>query len=330
MKWRGYLTPVTENYLHAYGVGYISYVLARKFHVDSVKAFVTGTLHDLGGAVPADERVTVAESIGVSLNDEEREVPLLVHAKLGKYFAQTLFDITDEDMLNAILFHTTCIDRASDLVKIVFLADKIRWDRNGTPPYLNGLLAALEISLDDGCSYFLKWLWNSDLYIVHPYLSRSYGAYVRQQQYNPISLQDFSVLQGNLNENLVKKYYLHDIYQEFHRTFYHAHLASVLASKHSVNTEEAYVTSALVNMTNTIKDDELETIASVLNLNVQVPIRPQLTSILARDEYGITSLEMLKTLKSFPQIPSNHNSLLWVVAMSWICQKSIKCEVEDE
>ncbi len=83
-------------------------------------------------------------------------------------------------------------------------------------------------------------------------------------------------------------------------------------------------------MTNTIKDDELETIASVLNLNVQVPIRPQLTSILARDEYGITSLEMLKTLKSFPQIPSNHNSLLWVVVMSWICQKSIKCEVEDE
>ena len=103
---------------------------------------------------------------------------MLVHAKLGDYFAQVLFGITDSDILNAIRYHTTGIDHATPLVKIVFLADKIQWDRNGEPPYLKGLLQALTISLDEGCRYFLKWLWQSDLYVVHPYLKRSYGSFI--------------------------------------------------------------------------------------------------------------------------------------------------------
>lgn len=85
----------------------------------------------------------------------------------------------DEDMLNVILFYIMCIDCVSDFVKIVFLVDKIRWDWNGILFYLDGLLVVLEILFDDGCFYFLKWLWNFDLYIVYLYLLWSYGVYVR-------------------------------------------------------------------------------------------------------------------------------------------------------
>lgn len=86
MKWWGYLIFVIENYLYVYGVGYILYVLVCKFYVDFVKVFVIGIFYDLGGVVLVDERVIVVEFIGISLNDEECEVLLLVYVKLGKYF----------------------------------------------------------------------------------------------------------------------------------------------------------------------------------------------------------------------------------------------------
>ncbi len=330
MKSRGYLTSVTENYLHAYGVGYVSYILATRFKVDPLKAFVAGTLHDLGGAIPNEKRIAVAESLGIELSGEERSVPLLIHAKLGKYFAQYLFNINDEDVLNAILFHTTCINQASPLVKIVFLADKIRWDRNGRPPYLDGLLMALEDSLDDGCAYFLRWLWASDLYIIHPYLSRSYGEYVEGKQMPNVQVQDFSELTQEIDPMIKKQYFLNEIHQEFENAFQHGCTAKKIAKSCHVNPLEAYVTSALVNMTHTIQDGELQKIARILKLDVHYPVRSQLNWTFARDEYGITNLEVLSALKNFPQVPRDRNTLAWVVAKSWESKGKVKREVEND
>jgi HD superfamily phosphohydrolase YqeK len=54
----------------------------------------------------------------------------------------------------------------------VFVADKIRWDQPGDPPYLEAILAAVERSLPAAAFCYLDYLWQrrETLLVVHPWL----------------------------------------------------------------------------------------------------------------------------------------------------------------
>lgn len=297
MKDRGFLTPVTENFLHAYGVGKVAFELALKFNIDPETAFIAGSLHDLGGAIPDSDRVEVAESLGIELFEEEREVPMLVHAKQGDYFAQTLFEIENPDVLDSILYHTTCIDNASTLVKIIFLADKIQWDRNETPPYLKGLLNALDHSLDEACRYFIKWLWNSELYVVHPFLARSYGYYLKKQCFQPLTRK---IRNAYVSEDIKRKYFLNEIVHEFKKTFEMADKASKLFLKNSENFNKAFIAAALANSANTIPQNRRKYVANKVGLEIKhettESLLPKLSYYFAKSEFGIDDSELLQAI----------------------------------
>ena len=42
----------------------------------------------------------------------------------------------DEETLDSICCHTTLRKHATKMDLVLFVADKIEWDQNGTPPYL--------------------------------------------------------------------------------------------------------------------------------------------------------------------------------------------------
>ncbi|WP_438761580.1 hypothetical protein [Enterococcus sp. AZ194] len=56
--------------------------------------------------------------------------------------------------------------------KVVFIADKIKWDRNQSAPYLYQLNRALEKSLDDGCRVYIRWAL-TDIIVLHPWLKEA-------------------------------------------------------------------------------------------------------------------------------------------------------------
>lgn len=297
MRNRGFLTPVTENFLHAYGVGKVAFELALKSNVDPETAFIAGSLHDLGGAIPDSDRVEVAESLGIELFEEERKVPMLVHAKQGDYFAQALFGIENTDVLDSILYHTTCIDNASTLVKIIFLADKIQWDRNGEPPYLKDLLKALDNSLDEGCRYFLEWLWNSQLYVIHPFLVRSYGYYSKGQEFTPSSRKTRNVY---LSEDIKRKYFLNEIVYEFKKAFEMGKKASEPFIKGSESFNKAFIAGALANSVNTIFQNQRLYVANKVGIETKhetnESLLPKLSHYFAKNEFGIDDSELLQAI----------------------------------
>ena len=57
-------------------------------------------------------------------------------AQASKALAKQVFEIVDDAILSAICCHTTLKANPSLLDKTVFLADKIKWDGAGQPPYL--------------------------------------------------------------------------------------------------------------------------------------------------------------------------------------------------
>lgn len=149
--------------------------LAARFGVDAAAAEQAGWLHDVSAVFPVDERVEAAEALGLDVLPEERAVPLIIHQKLSAVMGWELFGVTDAAVLSAVGCHTTLKAGASRLDKVVFLADKLAWDRKGQPPFTAAVSAALESSLDAAALAYQQYMVDSGkMKVVHPWMRASY------------------------------------------------------------------------------------------------------------------------------------------------------------
>jgi predicted HD superfamily hydrolase involved in NAD metabolism len=146
--------------------------LAARFGVPEAKAQIAGWLHDISVVMPSPSRPEIARRLGLDVLPEEETVPMILHQKISAAMACQVFGIDDPCVLDAIGCHTTLKADASLLAKVLFLADKIAWDQQGVPPYLELVQAALERSLDDAVYQYLDHLWRmrDALPVVHPWL----------------------------------------------------------------------------------------------------------------------------------------------------------------
>lgn len=175
----GTLTEQMKDYLHVFQqeetiqhqleVACEAQHLATRFGGDSNKAYIAGLFHDISVVIPNNERIAFQENLGLEVLPEEQQVPLLLHQKQSATLAKEVFNITDAEILSAITCHTTLKENFSQLDLIVFLADKIKWDRKDAAPFLVDLLAALDISLEAAARCYLEWLFAGDLLVPHPW-----------------------------------------------------------------------------------------------------------------------------------------------------------------
>ena len=67
------------------------------------------------------------------MTPSEEKNPGLLHGRVGAWMAETLYNVKDDDILNAITWHTTGHPDMSLLEKIVFTADYIEPGRDQAP-----------------------------------------------------------------------------------------------------------------------------------------------------------------------------------------------------
>lgn len=116
---------------HTYGVVQEAQRLANRYGGDPRKARTCALFHDTF-----------------------REVGNLAHGPAAAEYMKDVFGIEDEDMLNAVRFHTTGRKGMSLLEKIIFLADAI--EPNRSYPGVNDLRAMSEQNLDKACLMSLQ------------------------------------------------------------------------------------------------------------------------------------------------------------------------------
>lgn len=165
-----------STYNHCIAVGSCAGKLALNHKVSSEKAKIAGYLHDISAIYPNEYRIKVAKKKGIELNQEELLFPMIIHQKISKKMAEKIFKISDSDILSAIECHTTLKGDFSQLDLVLFVADKIKWDQNGTPPYLDGLMLNLENSLESAALYYIEYILDHNIKIVHPWLKEAYYA----------------------------------------------------------------------------------------------------------------------------------------------------------
>ncbi len=131
-----------KRYMHSVGVAYLSASLAYVYGVPGDKALVAGILHDNAKEIDNNTLIELCDYDKVRLTDAERRNPGLIHPRYGAYLAKALYDIEDEDIINAISNHTVGRENMSRLEQIVFCADFLEPMRTQkTEPSLDRLRA---------------------------------------------------------------------------------------------------------------------------------------------------------------------------------------------
>ena len=109
---------------HVLGTEQEAVRLAERWGADAEKARRAALLHDCTKKLSLPEQLALAERFHVPLDEMERREIKLLHAKTGAGIAEAVFG-TDEEITNAIRWHTTGRGDMTLLEKVLYLADYI-------------------------------------------------------------------------------------------------------------------------------------------------------------------------------------------------------------
>jgi len=122
------LTP--RRYKHSLGVADTASQLAMRFGFDPQRAYTAGLVHDCAKDMSLEQMLNWADSYDVVLDELTLKSPALVHGPVGAQIIRHHFEITDEDIISSVHFHTTGKAHMGLLEKIIYLSDFIEPSRN--------------------------------------------------------------------------------------------------------------------------------------------------------------------------------------------------------
>lgn len=113
-----------KRYIHSLGVMKKAEELAKIYGENINKAKLVGLAHDIGKDLSREEKLEYAYKNNLEVDEIEKINVGLLHAKIGADICKQKYNF-DEDMQNAIKYHTTGNKDMNTFAKIIFLADKI-------------------------------------------------------------------------------------------------------------------------------------------------------------------------------------------------------------
>lgn len=102
---------------------------AKIYGEDEEKIKLIAIAHDIAKQLKPEEVEDIVKKYNINLDDMEKENIALSHSKIGAAIAKNEFGF-DEEMANAIAFHTTGRENMTTMEKIIFVADATGSDRN--------------------------------------------------------------------------------------------------------------------------------------------------------------------------------------------------------
>lgn len=158
-----------HRYDHSLNVSYEAVRLARKYGADEQKAELAGLLHDIAKELSGREQLKLIRKANIEQTPELLASPKLWHSAAGAAYVQLKLDIEDEDIINAIHYHTTARAGMSLLEKIIYLADYTSAER--TYKGVDDMRRLVDESLESAMKYALIFNignLSSKGQIIHP------------------------------------------------------------------------------------------------------------------------------------------------------------------
>ncbi len=169
-----------ERYTHTMNVAKECRRLAKRHGEDPEKAYFAGMVHDICKEDPRQQQHDWAVLSGMGLCPEEEAAYKVWHGVAGAYFLRTAFAVTDQDVLNAVRFHTVGRSGMSLLEKIVYLGDMTSEERSydGVEVMRKTCNESLELGMLYALRYSLRKQLKRNALIPH-YTLEAYNEYTR-------------------------------------------------------------------------------------------------------------------------------------------------------
>lgn len=129
------LRPVALSYLkhkripHVLGTEQEAIRLAERYGADVEKARIAALLHDCTKKLDMESQLALCAHYGIQLDELEQVSLKLLHSKTGAALARDVFGV-DEEIYQAIWWHTTGHAGMTALEKVMYLADYIEPSRD--------------------------------------------------------------------------------------------------------------------------------------------------------------------------------------------------------
>jgi predicted HD superfamily hydrolase involved in NAD metabolism len=104
--------------------------LGSMMGIDIDKCRIAAITHDCAKDFSSEQLMTKAKEYGIEVDYIQRSFPQLLHGPVGAMFCKHELNINDEDIINAVWYHTTGRENMTVLEKIIYLADVIEEGRN--------------------------------------------------------------------------------------------------------------------------------------------------------------------------------------------------------
>ena len=129
--------------------------LAQKYGGDVDKCYLAGLLHDVTKNAPDEEHLQLFKTFGIMLSVVEKNAIKLWHAMSGEVYLKNILGISDEEILDAVRYHTTAKAEMSLTAKILYLADFTSSDRDYDD--VDVMRRLVDKSLEEALLYALKY-----------------------------------------------------------------------------------------------------------------------------------------------------------------------------
>ncbi|MCI1478691.1 MAG: bis(5'-nucleosyl)-tetraphosphatase (symmetrical) YqeK [Clostridium beijerinckii] len=119
-----------KRYMHTLGVADTAKRLAKLNGVSEKKAEIAGLAHDVAKNLSIDKMREMMKENNVIISEIEEKNMNLWHSIVAPIEAKEKLGIDDDEILDAIRWHTTGKEDMSTLTKIIYIADMIEPGRN--------------------------------------------------------------------------------------------------------------------------------------------------------------------------------------------------------
>lgn len=170
---RALLLEKEERRLHSYRVAKMACERAKSLHIPTQKALLAAMLHDCGKYVP------LSSSLLKGFSAPENVPEPVLHQYTGAYLAQHAFGVSDEEILDAIRYHTSGKVGMSELGMLIFLADLLEEGRSfeGIEPLRTLFWSDLTACMKAALGQQLEYLKSSEM-PIYPLTERAYRALI--------------------------------------------------------------------------------------------------------------------------------------------------------
>ncbi len=165
-----------KRFIHSLNVAKAAVKLAEIYGGDKENAYTAGLIHDCCKDTPAGEQLSYMLGNGMELTECEISTAKLYHAMCGSVYIKNEFGVENQDIINAVRYHTTGREGMSLLEKIVFIADFIGEERdyNGVEIMREKAVKSLDEAIIEGLSFTIKDLIDRGA-LVHPDTIHAYN-----------------------------------------------------------------------------------------------------------------------------------------------------------